>query len=92
MLQPLSGVDPKEADDTVREALAESIAQIAGTEKGKELLQRLDAVELLKKGYEYEECPGVCGALEHTARLLMFEEIEDPDADQAPAGGMICMG
>lgn len=70
-----------------------------GTPGGKELLKKLDALALLQKGYEYEEAPGVCGALEASARLLMFEEGEDPDAEAGPGpaaigggGGFIRMG
>lgn len=40
MLQPLSASEPKEADDLVREALAESIVMIAG-EDGCMSLRRL---------------------------------------------------
>lgn len=57
--------------------------------KGKELLLKLDADVKLTKGYEYEEHPGVCAAMESAARAwIKFgddEEEEEAAVAAAPA-------
>lgn len=46
---------------------------LARTDAGREALWKVNAPTLLKKGYEEEQHPGVCAAMEAAARDFMFE-------------------
>jgi hypothetical protein len=49
--------------------------------RGREVLLSLDAQATLQKGYEFEEHPGVCGAMEAAARAFMFETREEGEGE-----------
>ncbi|KAK9808488.1 hypothetical protein WJX73_000639 [Symbiochloris irregularis] len=61
----------REGDEQAREALAETVLLLAQTEAGRRLLWDLDAPQLLKRGYEYEEHESTCSAMEQTAQLFL---------------------
>ena len=55
----------------------------AQTEAGRAALWKVNAPTLLAKGYEYEEHPGVCQAMESAAEVFMANggvTTEDEDA------------
>ncbi|KAJ9528470.1 hypothetical protein QJQ45_020358 [Haematococcus lacustris] len=80
LLDPLNGKSARGAEDAgVREALAECVMVLAGTERGRKALWAVKAPEIIKKGYELEEHPGVCRALEHAAALFLEHGIVDSD-------------
>lgn len=68
---PLNGEQPLEKDEVVRENLAQCIALIAKTDEGVEALYGVDAQNILKRGFEFEEHPATMEAMEATARLFM---------------------
>jgi len=49
--------------------------------KGRDALLKLDAQAQLQKGYEYEEHPGVCAAMEAAARAFMFGAQEEGEGE-----------
>jgi hypothetical protein len=51
LLGPVSGSEPKEGDEVVREAAAESVMALASTEKGRDAMWDVGAPELIRKGY-----------------------------------------
>ncbi|KAK2078918.1 hypothetical protein QBZ16_002608 [Prototheca wickerhamii] len=65
-------------DDEVREALAEAVLCLARNDDARKLLWKLDAPELLRTAYEYEERPATCAALEATAELFLSDGLLDP--------------
>ncbi|GFR42528.1 hypothetical protein Agub_g3428, partial [Astrephomene gubernaculifera] len=71
MLRPISGQQPLEKEDTVRECMAEAVLVLAGSERGRDVLWEVGAPEALRKGYEDEQHPGVCVAMERTAELFL---------------------
>ncbi|GBF94253.1 hypothetical protein Rsub_06523 [Raphidocelis subcapitata] len=92
MLGPISGGAASDPDDNVREALAEAVAVLAAAPGGKAVLLPLGAAEQLRAGYESEEHPGVCAAMEAAGRSLFnlfgeAEEGEGEEAAEAPAAG-----
>ncbi|KAI8469103.1 MAG: hypothetical protein J3K34DRAFT_514352 [Monoraphidium minutum] len=99
MLAPISGGGASDPDDNVREALAEAIAVLAAepSGRGRDALLAVDADTKLQKGYEFEEHPGVCAAMEAAGRcFIKFGEDDGGGADggseaaeaaEAAAGG-----
>lgn len=65
-----------EKDDIVRENLADSILSLAKISESRKKLWELNAPELLRKGYEYEEHPGTCEAMESAASLFLEDGFE----------------
>lgn len=85
-------------DDVVRENVAQCIALMAKTDAGIAALYEVDAQNILKKGFEFEEHPETMAAMEAAARLFMKadqgsggEEAEDDSDDDGPTG-IIMMG
>jgi hypothetical protein len=68
LLAPLSPRVRAAEDEGVREACADAIAALAGSDAGRAALWAAGAVEALRVAYEDEEVPGVCAALEHAVR------------------------
>ena len=86
---PARGPDPEEG---VREALAEAVLSLAGTAPGRAALWRAGAPDALRLAYADEEGPGVCEAMEKTARLFLdnaggVEEVEEEDGEGGGGGG-----
>lgn len=77
VLRPISGQQPLEKEDTVRECLAEAVLVLARTDKGRDALWEVGAPEALRKGYEDEQHPGVCAAMEQTAELFLANSTID---------------
>eukprot|EP00798_Chlamydomonas_sp_ICE-L_P011519 gene11519-34233_t len=50
ILGPINGEEPKEKDDSVREAMAESVLSLAGLEEGRAALWKVKAPDVLRKG------------------------------------------
>lgn len=50
MLLPINGLEPKEQEPEVREAMALSIALLADTDDGRAALWKINAPETLRKG------------------------------------------
>ena len=71
VLAPINGRPPKEADDLVRETAAEAVLALTMCEEGVAALWEAGAPDALKKGYEFEENPGVCGAMEACAQVFL---------------------
>ncbi|MEW5302753.1 MAG: hypothetical protein WDW36_005502 [Sanguina aurantia] len=71
MLLPINGLEPKEQEPEVREAMALSIALLADTDDGRAALWKINAPETLRKGYELEEHTGVCRAMERAAEIFL---------------------
>lgn len=71
LLQPVSGKMPKEHDGQVRTLVAETILCIASYDSGRKALWKANAPEVLRKGYEFEEDPAVCNAMEQTAEFFI---------------------
>ncbi|EFJ52357.1 hypothetical protein VOLCADRAFT_103022 [Volvox carteri f. nagariensis] len=80
MLRPINGQPPLEKEDTVRECMAESILVLANTDKGRDALWEAGAPEALRKGYEDEQHPGVCMAMERTAEIFLSHSTIDSGA------------
>ena len=76
MLEPINGQDPEEKDNSVRQAIAESLLALASCKQGRVALWKVKGPDLLRKGYELEECPEVCRAMELTADLFMSNQGE----------------
>ncbi len=55
---------------------------LARTDAGREALWKVNAPTLLKKGYEEEQHPGVCAAMEAAARDFMFEGMAELEEEQ----------
>jgi hypothetical protein len=90
MLEPINGQDPKEKDDSIRQAIAESLLSLASCKQGRVALWKLPTVkgpDLLRKGYELEECPPVCHAMELTADLFMSNQGELEETQKADDQG-----
>ena len=66
-----TGVHKKKAEDDVRELLAEGMYCLAKSDIVRTKLWKMNAVELLKTGYEDEENPTVCEALEGAAEFFL---------------------
>jgi len=73
-LAPIGGGDGASSDAKVRENLAEAVEALAGTKKGRDALAELRAHDVLRKGYETEEDPAVCGSMERASDLLLKHE------------------
>ncbi len=84
-----TGADKKKAEDDVREMLAEGIYCLAKSDVVRTKLWRMNAVDLLKKGYEDEENVTVCEALEGCAEFFLqdgFEKGEGTDGNEEGDG------
>ncbi|KAG2448786.1 hypothetical protein HYH02_006138 [Chlamydomonas schloesseri] len=77
ILRPINGQEPKEKEDSVRECMAEAVLVLAGTERGRDALWEAGAPEALRKGYEDEQHPGVCVAMERTAEIFLSNSTID---------------
>jgi len=77
MLSVLSGVTPTQHDDVVRENLADSVLCLAKVPSARKKLWEANAPELLKKGYELEEHPGVCEAMEAAAQFFLQDGFQN---------------
>ena len=82
-----TGCSKQKAGDDVREMLAEGIYCLAKSDIVRTKLWKMNAVDLLKKGYEDEENPVVCEALEGAAEFflqdgLASEEQSDKDGEE----------
>jgi hypothetical protein len=64
MQTPINGEAPVEKEASVREDVALSIGIIAQDEDGRQALFDIGAPDIVKKGYEFEENPGVMQAME----------------------------
>lgn len=83
-----TGCTKKKADDDVRELLAEGIYCLAKSDIVRTKLWKMNAVDLLKKGYEDEENPVVCEALEGAAEFFLqdgLQQDEEQGASPPPA-------
>ena len=81
-----TGASKKKAEDTVREMLAEGMYCLVKSDVVRTKLWRMNAVDLLKKGYEDEENVTVCEALEGCAEFFLqdgFENKEDGGDEDA---------
>ncbi|GIL71830.1 hypothetical protein Vretifemale_2301 [Volvox reticuliferus] len=87
MLRRINGQPPLEKEDTVRECIAEAILVLAGTDKGRNALWEAGALEALRKGYEDEQHPGVCLAMERTAEIFLSHST----IDSGPTPGILGM-
>ncbi len=77
---------PGTQDEHVRECMAESIMVLASTEAGRAALWKVKAPERIRAGYELEEAPAVCRALEAAAELfLSHAEVVDAVGGAVPA-------
>eukprot|EP00887_Chlorella_sp_A99_P004078 scaffold11.g4078.t1 len=85
VLDVLCGVSAKEDDAVVRENLAEAVLCMARPERGRKALWACKAPELLQKGYEWEESPTVCAAMEATAELFLADGFQPAQADSEAA-------
>lgn len=87
MLDALCGVNgDKQADDSVREALAEAVLCLARAEASRRALWAAKAPGLLGKGYEDEDNPIVCQCMEGAAELFLQDGFE-PAAGEGAADG-----
>lgn len=80
-----TGANKKKAEDDVREMLAEGMYCLAKSDVVRTKLWRMNAVDLLKKGYEDEENVTVCEALEGCAEFFLqdgFEQDEDANEEK----------
>lgn len=57
MLMPINGLEPKEKEEVVREAMAESVMALANTEAGRKALWKVKAPEHIQKGWVLAKCP-----------------------------------
>ncbi|KAG1679930.1 hypothetical protein FOA52_006994 [Chlamydomonas sp. UWO 241] len=83
MMGPINGEEPKELDDLVREAAAESVTALAGTKAGRAALWQVKAPEVINAGYALEEHPGVCFALERAGELFLSDSFQQEEAGGA---------
>ena len=72
-----TGASKKKAAEEVRELLAEGMYCLAKSDVVRAKLWRMNAVDLLKKGYEDEENVTVCEALEGCAEFFLQDGFED---------------
>ncbi|KAH7616908.1 putative Protein HGH1-like protein [Nannochloris sp. 'desiccata'] len=79
ILGVLAGIPEIEKDDIVRENLAEAVLCLAKVPDARKKLWAADAPELLKKGYEFEEHPGVCEAMEGAAQFFLEDGLQKDD-------------
>jgi hypothetical protein len=82
---------PPDAEESVREALAEAVLALAGTAPGRAALWGVGAPEALRVAYADEEGAGVCEAMEKTARLFLdnaggVEEVEEEEKEEGGGG------
>ncbi len=68
LLAPLAPAARAAEDAGVREACADALAALAGSDAGRAAMWAGGAVEALRSAYEDEEVPGVCAAMEHAVR------------------------
>lgn len=87
---PINGVAPTETEASVRENLALSIGIIAQDDEGRKALFDVGAPDIVKKGYEYEEHPGVLEAMECIGRLFMG--VGEAADDDEPVDSIVMMG
>ena len=76
-----TGTSKQKVEDIVRESLAEAVYCLARADVTRKRLWQLNAVELLRKGYENEEHPVVCEALEGAAEFFL-EDGFTPSAEE----------
>jgi hypothetical protein len=76
-----TGADKRKAEEDVRELLAEGIYCLAKSDVVRTKLWRMNAVDLLKKGYEDEENVTVCEALEGCAEFFLQDGFEKGDVE-----------
>ncbi|GAX76264.1 hypothetical protein CEUSTIGMA_g3708.t1 [Chlamydomonas eustigma] len=72
MLKPINGEEPKEKDTIVRQSMSRALLALASTQLGRDALWKIKAPDILKKGYEDEQDPEVCLAMEQAAELFIF--------------------
>ena len=73
----------------MREDMATAIAAVCRADAGRTAFMDVGAADALKSGYEYEEHPATCQAMEAAAGLFLgVQEDEDPDAQE----GVVMMG
>ena len=77
-----TGYTKKKADDDVRELLAEGIYCLAKSDIVRTTLWKMNAVDLLKTGYEDEENPVVCEAMEGAAEFFLQDGVQQPPEGQ----------
>lgn len=82
-----TGANKKKAEDDVREMLAEGIYCLAKSDVVRTKLWRMNAVDLLKKGYEDEENVTVCEALEGCAEFFLQDGFEEDEENDGKEGG-----
>ena len=87
ILGVLAGIPKVEEDALVRENLAEAILCLAKVPEARKELWKADAPELLKKGYELEEDPGVCEAMEGIAEFFLQDGLQRDDEDGEDGAG-----
>lgn len=88
VLDVLCGITAKEADEAVREALAEAVLCLARVDAARKQLWACDAPGMLKTGYEFEENRTVCACMEATAELFLSDGFEpQPEEGGAQLGG-----
>jgi hypothetical protein len=88
VLDVLCGITAKEADEAVREALAEAVLCLARVDDARKQLWACDAPGMLKTGYEFEENRTVCACMEATAELFLSDGFEpQPGEGGAQLGG-----
>jgi hypothetical protein len=64
------------------------ITKQAATQDGRKRLLDLGAAETLRAGYEFEEHPGVCAAMEAAGRhLFIASAADDEDEEEEEAAG-----
>lgn len=78
MQTPINGVAPVEREPSVRENAALSIGIIAQDDDGRQALFDIGAPDIVKKGYEFEENPGVMEALECVGTHLPPDTVIKP--------------
>jgi hypothetical protein len=85
----INGIAPVEPEASVRENAALSISVIAQDDAGRQALFEVGAPDIVKKGYEYEEHPGVMEAMECIGRLFMG--VSEPADDDEPVDSIVMM-
>ena len=82
-----TGASKKKAAEEVRELLAEGMYCLAKSDVVRAKLWRMNAVDLLKKGYEDEENVTVCEALEGCAEFFLQDGFEDGEGEESGEEG-----
>lgn len=77
-----TGCSKKKAGDNVRELLAEGVYCLTKSDIVRTKLWKMNAVDLLKKGYEDEENPVVCEALEGVAEFFLQDGLQQQDKEE----------